>query len=174
MQAGPEVVFFNQKSEVNNFQASEQILQNTSLPQDQSKSSGSFMTTGIVMNEIQHVDQFPSQVPLDSVEDYPKRQSQNNFQAYNPPAQTQENINGPKVGIHSDVIIRFDESLVQIQGDPLLSESSSVIGIQKNIENAGVASPEKTENVFEHGSEIPCDQQWATPANNEWSYNSAT
>ena len=56
----------------------------------------------------------------------------------------------------------------------MLSESSSVIGIQKNIENAGVASPEKTENVFEHGSEIPCDQQWATPANNEWNYNSAT
>jgi len=173
MQTGAEVVFFNQKSEMNNFQASKQILQNTSLPQDQSKSTESFMTTGIVMNEIQRVDQFPSQVPLDSVEDYAKRQSQNNFQAFNPPAQTQENINGPKVGIHSDVIL-FDESLVQIQGDPLLSESSSVIGIQKNIENAGVASPEKTENVFEHGSEIPRDQQWATPANNEWNYNSAT
>ena len=131
------------------------------------------MATGIVMDEIQHVDQFTPQVPINSVEDYAKGQSQNSFQTYNPPTQPQENINGPKVGIHSEVIL-FDESLVQIQGDPLLSESSSVIGIQKNIENAGVASPEKNDNVFEQGSEIPRDQQWATPANNEWTYNSTS
>ena len=51
-----------------------------------------------------------------------------------------------------------------------------MIGLQKNIENAGVASPEKVDNVFEQGSEIPSDQQWAitTPTNNEWTYNSAT
>jgi hypothetical protein len=172
MQAGAESVFYNQKADLNTYQAGKQILQNSSLVQEPQKPSGSFMTTGIVMNEIHRVDQFTPQVPIDSVEDYAKRQSQNTFQTYNPPTQSQETIVAPKVGIHPEVIL-FDESLVQIQGDPLLSESSSVIGIQKNIENAGVASPEKNDNVFEQGSEIPRDQQWATPANNEWTYNSA-
>jgi len=173
IQAGAEAVFYNQKAELNTFQAGKQILQNSTLTQEPPKSTGSFMATGIVMNEIQHVDQFVPQVPLDSVEDFAKRQSQNSFQTYTPPPQSQENLNAPKVGIHREVIL-FDESLVQIQGDPLLSESSSVIILQKNIENAGVASPEKTDSVFEQGSEIPRDQQWATPANNEWTYNSAT
>eukprot|EP00090_Calanus_glacialis_P016463 TRINITY_DN25771_c0_g1_i1.p1 TRINITY_DN25771_c0_g1~~TRINITY_DN25771_c0_g1_i1.p1 ORF type:complete len:1340 (-),score=275.51 TRINITY_DN25771_c0_g1_i1:1376-5395(-) len=164
LQAGAEAVFYNQKAELNTFQAGKQIIQSSTLTQEPPKCTGGFMTTGIVMNEIPHVDQFAPQVPLDSVEDYAKRQSQNSFQPFNPPPQTQENLN------------LFDESLVQIQGDPLLSESSSVITLQKNIENAGVASPEKVDNVFEQGSEIPSDQQWAitTPANNEWTYNSTT
>ena len=127
------------------------------------------------MNDIQHTNQYPSQVPLSSGEDFGKGQSQGSFQSYSQPQQSQENLSSQNVGINPEVIL-FDEPLVQIQGDPLLSESSSVIGIQKNIENASVASPEKSENVFEQRSEIPSDQQWAitTPTNNEWTYNSAT
>ena len=175
IQPGGEAVFYSQKTELNSFQTNKQILQNSSSTQEPSKASGSFMTADLVLNEIQHVDQFASQVPLNSVEDFAKRPPQNNFQNFNSAQQTQENQNTPKDGIHPEVIL-FDEPLGQIQGDPLLSETSSVIGIQKNIENASVASPETNANVFEQGSEIPRDQQWAisTPQNNEWNYNSAT
>eukprot|EP00092_Neocalanus_flemingeri_P011370 GFUD01012252.1.p1 GENE.GFUD01012252.1~~GFUD01012252.1.p1 ORF type:complete len:1220 (+),score=249.90 GFUD01012252.1:554-4213(+) len=175
LQPGVETVFYSQKTELNSFQTTKQILQNSSSVQEPQKSSGSFMTTAIVMNEIQNVDQFSSQVPLNPVEDFTKRSPQTSFQNYNSTQQTPDERNKPKEVIHPEVIL-FDESLVQIQGDPLLSETSSVIGIQKNIENASVASPETVGIVFEQGSEIPSDQQWAmtTTQNNEWTYNSAT
>lgn len=175
MQASSDTVFYNQKADLNTFSTNKQIFQSSSIAQEQSKSSTNFMTSEIVMNDIQHTNQYPSQVPLSSAEDFGKGQSQGSFQSYSQPQQSQENLSSQNVGINPEVIL-FDEPLVQIQGDPLLSESSSVIGIQKNIENASVASPEKSENVFEQRSEIPSDQQWAitTPANNEWTYNSAT
>ena len=56
--------------------------------------------------------------------------------------------------------------MTPIQGDPLLSEASSVIDIQKTIENAGSGSDQQNLGV----SEIPTDQQWSvsTPQNNVW------
>ena len=47
----------------------------------------------------------------------------------------------------------------------MLSESSSVIEIQKTIENAGASSDSQA-----LGSDIPSDQQWvSTPQSSEWS-----
>ena len=76
----------------------------------------------------------------------------------------------------------FIQDMAPIQGDPLLSEassgdddyyeyndndlpSSSVIGIQKTIESAGVAAEQPS-----LGSEIPSDQQWRvnTPGSSDW------
>ena len=55
--------------------------------------------------------------------------------------------------------------MAPIQGDPLLSEASSVIEIQKTIESAGVT----TDQAPSLGSEIPSDQQWVnTPQSSEW------
>ena len=58
------------------------------------------------------------------------------------------------------------QDMTPIQGDPLLSEASSVIDIQKTIENAGSGSDQQNLGV----SEIPTDQQWSvsTPQNNVW------
>ena len=54
--------------------------------------------------------------------------------------------------------------MTPIQGDPLLSEASSVIDIQKTIENAGTEQPGPS-----LVSEIPSDQQWVnTPQSSEW------
>ena len=56
----------------------------------------------------------------------------------------------------------FTESLVQIQGDPMLSETSAVIGAQKEIESA-----------FRPGEEEPAmvaGQQWG----HEWTYGSSS
>jgi len=56
----------------------------------------------------------------------------------------------------------FTESLVQIQGDPMLSETSAVIGAQKEIESA-----------FRPGEEEPAmvtSQQWG----HEWTYGSSS
>ena len=73
----------------------------------------------------------------------------------------------------------FIQDMAPIQGDPLLSEassgdddyyeyndndlpSSSVIGIQKTIESAGVSSEPQP-------PEIPRDQQWVnTPQSSDW------
>ena len=60
--------------------------------------------------------------------------------------------------------IQFQD-MAPIQGDPLLSEASSVIEIQKTIESAGVT----TDQAPSLGSEIPSDQQWVnTPQSSEW------
>ena len=50
----------------------------------------------------------------------------------------------------------FAESLVQIQGDPMLSETSSVIGVQKEIESAY----RPPENEPELGQEQPWGHEW--------------
>jgi len=175
IQPGSNAVYYEQKPKINTFQGNKQILQNSAPSQEPSKAPESFLVSGLVMNGIQTVDQFASQVPLNPVEEFAKRSPPNNFQSYNSAPSIQEDQNTQKEVIRSEVIL-FDESLVQIQGDPLLSETSSVIGMQKNIENASLSSPDPTVNVFKQGSEIPCDQQWAitTPQNNEWTYNSAT
>ena len=58
--------------------------------------------------------------------------------------------------------------MAPIQGDPLLSEASSVIEIQKTIENAGVSGSEQHPSSL-GSAEIPNDQQWVnTPQNSEW------
>ena len=60
--------------------------------------------------------------------------------------------------------IQFQD-MAPIQGDPLLSEASSVIEIQKTIESAGVT----TDQAPSLGSQIPSDQQWVnTPQSSEW------
>jgi hypothetical protein len=51
--------------------------------------------------------------------------------------------------------------LVAIQGDPMLSETSSVIGAQKEIESAYLPEEERT---------MGADQQWG----HEWTYGSST
>ena len=58
----------------------------------------------------------------------------------------------------------FSQDMTPIQGDPLLSEASSIIDIQKTIENAGSEQPGPS-----LVSEIPSDQQWVnTPQSSEW------
>ena len=59
----------------------------------------------------------------------------------------------------------YSQDLAPIQGDPLLSEASVCIELQKSIEAASVNSPEQTGL----GSEIPRDQQWVnTPQTTDW------
>ena len=59
----------------------------------------------------------------------------------------------------------FSQDLAPIQGDPLLSEASVCIELQKSIEAASVNSPEQSQL----GSEIPRDQQWVnTPQTTDW------
>ena len=58
--------------------------------------------------------------------------------------------------------ISFLQDMAPIQGDPLLSEASSVIEIHKTIESAGVSSEPQP-------PEIPRDQQWVnTPQSSDW------
>ena len=58
------------------------------------------------------------------------------------------------------------QDLAPIQGDPLLSEASACIELQKSIEAASVNGPEQPSL----GSEIPRDQQWVnTPQTTDWS-----
>ena len=62
--------------------------------------------------------------------------------------------------------IKIFQDNAPIQGDPLLSEASSVIELQKTIENAGGAGAEQSSTL---GSEIPTDQQWvSTPQSSDW------
>ena len=59
----------------------------------------------------------------------------------------------------------YSQDLAPIQGDPLLSEASVCIELQKSIEAASVNSPEQSQL----GSEIPRDQQWVnTPQTTDW------
>eukprot|EP00092_Neocalanus_flemingeri_P000980 GFUD01001047.1.p1 GENE.GFUD01001047.1~~GFUD01001047.1.p1 ORF type:complete len:1175 (-),score=239.54 GFUD01001047.1:671-4195(-) len=74
-------------------------------------------------------------------------------------------------------IQHFNETLMTIQGDPFLSESSSVIGVQKDLENASVETPEKvTINVYKHQTQIPKDQEWTIMGTqaNEWAFTSGS
>jgi len=62
--------------------------------------------------------------------------------------------------------IKIFQDNAPIQGDPLLSEASSVIELQKTIENAGGAGAEQSSTL---GSDIPTDQQWvSTPQSSDW------
>ena len=60
----------------------------------------------------------------------------------------------------------YCQDLAPIQGDPLLSEASACIELQKSIEAASVNGPDQPRL----GSEIPRDQQWVnTPQASDWS-----
>ena len=114
-----------------------------------------------------------------SVDDFIQNSSvQNSYSSYEPPSasgsvsnpasvEQQPPAANPWVEVSitttfSQTIIHYFQDMAPIQGDPLLSEASSVIEIQKTIESAGVSSEPQP-------PEIPRDQQWVnTPQSSDW------
>jgi len=96
------------------------------------------------------------------------RASTSTLEQYANKSTTDTELNQPEVQL-------FGQTLLAIQGDPLLSESSSVIEVQKDIENASFEIPEK-EDVFKQSTPIPKDQEWIISGtqNNEWTFTSGS
>jgi len=150
-------------------EASTSVSQQISLP-DLSKTSVEFLSDNRTMENVQQqFDQFTSAVvtmnPIpsfsaDTNTGFPATTSSIKNQDKEAKTVNYEQNPTSNLGI-------FDETSVQIQGDPLLSETSSVISAQKDIECVTFSDV-----VYE--SEIPQDQQWATQSTTEWNYNSTS
>jgi len=146
-----------------------QLNQQISLP-ELSKSSVEFLSENQTISNVQQqFNQFTASVtPISPIPQYsPETNKSTTYKSTSSPIEiSSEETEKTKYDQTPTTNLSLFDDSVQIQGDPLLSETSSVIGVQKDIENATFSDV-----VYE--SEIPKDQQWASQPASEWNYNSS-